>query len=341
MSNDNDYYPYSPSDVVETLVDVYRHQGDQQMSSLLESAEASISFEEYDNWNGGQNYYSLQLRIPRKHFASLEPNIEKLQKSLKTKIEAMFKNTDPHFLTSVVIVPQIKKSDKSQKPKIKSDAIERIWGEVGFRLFISHVSEHKHHISKLKQNLSIFGVSSFVAHEDIEPTQDWQNEIEAALNTMNALTAVTTKEFKKSLWTDQEVGYALGRGIKTIAVMVGELPHGLLARQQALKGNFDNIPELAKGIVSILLKDPKTQSFMRDMLINALLKSSSWANTKLIMEQIEQIESFSTENLDNFEKALKENSQVKNAFGVPAKINTLLNSYRVQSAVESTDEFPF
>jgi hypothetical protein len=55
MSNDDDHYPYSPADVVETLVDVYRHQGDQQMSSLLESAESSINFEEYDNWNGGQN----------------------------------------------------------------------------------------------------------------------------------------------------------------------------------------------------------------------------------------------------------------------------------------------
>jgi len=46
MSNDNDYYPYTPSDVIETLVDVYRHQGDQQICLLLESADASINYEE-------------------------------------------------------------------------------------------------------------------------------------------------------------------------------------------------------------------------------------------------------------------------------------------------------
>jgi len=299
------------------------------------------SDEEYDNWNGGQSYYSLQLIIPRKQFAILEPNIEKLQKSIKTKIDVVFKNTAPHFLTSVEIMPQVKKSDKSKKAYIIPDATERIWGSIGFRLFISHVSEHKHHVSKLKQALSIYGVSSFVAHEDIEPTQDWQNEIEVALNTMNALVAMITKDFKDSLWTDQEVGYALGRGIKTIAIKVGKLPHGLLAKQQALKGSFEDIPALAKGIVSILIRDPKTQNLMRDMLICALVNSSSWANTKLIMEQIEQIESFTTENFDNLEKALEENSQVKNAFGIPVKIKSILGSYKVESAVASTDDIPF
>jgi len=71
-----DSYPYSPEDVVDTLADLYRHQGDTIMLSLLESANADIAFEEYNNWNGGQYYYSLQLRITRKQFAQVESRIE-------------------------------------------------------------------------------------------------------------------------------------------------------------------------------------------------------------------------------------------------------------------------
>ena len=85
-------YPHSPKDVVDTLVDLYRHQDDKLMLSLLESAEAAIDFEEYDNWNGGQYFYSLQLRIPRKQFAQIEPHIESLQKMLQVKLVVRFLN---------------------------------------------------------------------------------------------------------------------------------------------------------------------------------------------------------------------------------------------------------
>jgi len=227
-------YPNSPDDVVDTLADLYRHQGDKIMLSLLESADATIEFEESDNWNGGRYYYSLQLRIPRKQFAGIESRIESLQKALQVKIGTVFKCAEPHFLTSVMITPLIKKRGGTRQKAGAPDAIERIWGEDGFRLFLSHVSKHKKRVGEIKDTLAIYGVRAFVAHEDIQPTQDWQSEIEYALNTMHGMAAILTHEFKDSEWTDQEVGYALGRGIKIIGVKAGSLPHGLLARQQAL-----------------------------------------------------------------------------------------------------------
>jgi hypothetical protein len=51
--------------------------------------------------------------------------------------------------------------------------------------------------------LRSFGVSAFVAHENIEPTK-WQDEIEKALLSMNALAAILMPGFHESKWTDQE-----------------------------------------------------------------------------------------------------------------------------------------
>lgn len=335
-------YPHSPEDVVGTLVELYRHQGETVMVALLESAEAAIDYEEYDNWNGGQHYYSLQLRISRKQFAQLEPRVESLQKALQVKLATVFKGTDPHFLTSVAITPLIKTMGTSHRRIEAADAIERIWAGDGFRLFLSHVSKHKKRVAELKEALAIYGVRAFVAHEDIQPTQDWQSEIETALNTMHGMAAILTPEFKKSEWTDQEVGYALGRGIKIIAVKAGQLPYGLLARQQALVADIDNITSMATGIVSILVKAPDTRGRMRDALTEALVSSCCWADTKLVVAQLESIATLTADNAERIRLALEENSQVSKAFGVRGRLERLLAPYPQRiTRPEDGDGIPF
>jgi hypothetical protein len=48
-------------------------------------------------------------------------------------------------------------------------------------LFLSHLASLKVTVGKLKLSLRKYAISGFVAHEDIDPTKEWQDEIEAAL----------------------------------------------------------------------------------------------------------------------------------------------------------------
>lgn len=105
-----------------------------------------------------------------------------------------------------------------------ADNPERIWRPGAFRLFLSHVSAHKALVSKLKTELSNVGISAFVAHEDIEPSAEWQAQIEVALRSMHAMAALITPDFHTSKWTDQEVGFALGRGTLVIPVRFANRP---------------------------------------------------------------------------------------------------------------------
>ena len=93
-----------------------------------------------------------------------------------------------------------------------------------FRLFISHISNDKLTATRLKSCLEPYQISGFVAHEDIHPTLEWQSEIERALNNMDAFIAIHTIGFASSNWTQQEVGFALGRGVKVIIVQNGRGP---------------------------------------------------------------------------------------------------------------------
>jgi len=56
-----------------------------------------------------------------------------------------------------------------------------LWAENHFRLFLSHKSEVNRQTTALKETLERYGVSAFVAHEDMVPTRAWQEEVENAL----------------------------------------------------------------------------------------------------------------------------------------------------------------
>ena len=99
----------------------------------------------------------------------------------------------------------------------------RNWqGGTQFRLFISHISKDKDKAMRLKACLSDYAISGFVAHEDIHPTLEWQDEIERALQAMDAFVAMHTRGFSASFWTQQEIGFAVGRGVKIISLKMGE-----------------------------------------------------------------------------------------------------------------------
>ena len=127
-----------------------------------------------------------------------------------------------------------------------------------FRLFISHISKDKDKATRLKHCLTPFAISGFVAHEDIHPTLEWQNEIERALSTMDAFVAIHTRGFSASFWTQQEVGFAVGRGVKIISFKFDEDPTGFISKHQALPRRQRKAEEIAGEIASLLEADELT-----------------------------------------------------------------------------------
>jgi hypothetical protein len=55
------------------------------------------------------------------------------------------------------------------------------WTPGTIRLFISHLAAHKSLATEISVGLRALGVQGFVAHEAIEPSREWQAEIENAL----------------------------------------------------------------------------------------------------------------------------------------------------------------
>lgn len=151
----------------------------------------------------------------------------------------------------------------------------RFWHPNHFRLFLCHLSVFKDKTASLQVTLLRFGITAFVAHVDIEPTKEWQDEIEAALYSMDALAAILMPGFKESDWTDQEVGVAIGRGVLVVPIMRGSTPHGFIGKYQGLKAIGKSVPEVAEEIFHILVSSPKTRNRMITCLADGALQAGS------------------------------------------------------------------
>jgi hypothetical protein len=159
-----------------------------------------------------------------------------------------------------------------------------IWQHDKLRVFISHCHEHRVTMGQLKFGLDTLGMDAFVAHDDIAPTREWQATIEEALDSCDVMVAWLTDEFPKSQWTDQEVGYALGRGILVVPVRMPLNPYGLLGKYQGLPGMGKPTYDVAKEIAQTIASHPLSAAAYMEPLVKAFAASSSFDTARMMFD---------------------------------------------------------
>jgi hypothetical protein len=140
---------------------------------------------------------------------------------------------------------------------------------------------------------------------------------------MDGLAALLTPGFHESKWTDQEVGVAMGRSIPILSIRFGLDPYGFIGKFQGLQGQGKHTSKLAEEIVKILLTNPNSQQQMTNALIHSFCNSESFSQSKNLIELIESASYLTEEQIQLLEKAVKENRQVRESFGVAAKVKSI------------------
>jgi hypothetical protein len=205
------------------------------------------------------------------------------------------------------------------------------WREGMFRLFISHLAVHKVWAARLQQALLHFGISSFVAHNDIEPTSEWQEQIEAALATCEGLVALLHPNFHLSKWTDQEIGFAMGRSVPVFSVRFGEVPYGFIGKFQAFNGAKKEPIELAEDLFESFRKNKQTQKRMSEILVRFFETSDTFAEAKTRVQYLSDMEVWEPSFSNRIKKAAEENYQISNSFGVPERVASLIQRRAAES----------
>ncbi len=322
--------PAKVEGLLATLAMLYARKKEQLLQQIVVNAIYSVKEGyDYDNLDGGQWGHLIRLAIPADLFENAMDDLTTIQDRIALDINRIAKC--PHESISAVTVELAATTDivrwreKSgallpitNSENGISDAADRLWEKGYFRAFLSHKTEYKAEAARLKSSLFALGITAFVAHEDIEPSRAWQDDIESALSTMDACIALLTNTFHDSNWTDQEVGIAIGRGVPIVAVRLGRDPYGFIGRIQGVAGMGKSSDAVADEVMRFLLRNERLKQKMGSSLVLKLENAQSYAQANSLMDYISEVQSLIPEWIDRLEAAPKRNSQVRDAHRVQA-----------------------
>jgi len=204
------------------------------------------------------------------------------------------------------------------------------WRKGMFRLFISHLAAHRKWAGEFQAALLTYGISGFVAHNDIEPTTEWQNQIEMALSTCDGLVALLHEKFHESKWTDQEVGFAMGRGVPVYSVQFGEAPYGFIGRFQAFNGIKIDPIELAHQVFKAFYKSKQTKKTMSEVLVRLFEQSGSFLEAKARIGYLEELDIWEPSFANRILSAEESNGQINGSWGVSERVEKLAKKWSVK-----------
>lgn len=316
--------------LIKTAAKLATLQGHFDEKKILEKAKARLVETGYDNWNGGITFFTLVLEIPLDLYSKIEDSRKKFEETIRERMANITRTDAGNTISEVIITPILLDETTEAEDAEESDTeiVPSFWQPGYFRLFISHSSKIKETAHALKEALAQFQIAAFVAHEDIEPSLEWQSEIENALRTMDALVAMITPEFTSSRWCDQEVGFALGKSKFVLPLTTEVTPYGFLAKIQALKIKDLDIIEVARKISDILIQKPAPSQRMVEALVESLVTSSSWNTSRRIMTLLEKAPSLNSSQIARLITSSEENVDVRQALmgssTVPKRIQALI-----------------
>ena len=234
----------------------------------------------YDNWDGGTFGHDVQLFLPIEELSKINiDDINAVKQRICEDLNKLGNGVNNEFYANVHLELYDEYEENCQRAKpLRSRAVRdsdthSIWQPGLIRLFISHRDAYKAEANKLARALKAYGLSSFVAHDSIEPMSIWQAEIIKGLETMEVMLAFVTDDFHKSIWTNQEIGFALGQDIPIVSLKVQRKdPEGFIGIQQALKCNLDNLDEIAPEIYDLIVEKISNKQRLQSSLISVFSK---------------------------------------------------------------------
>jgi hypothetical protein len=300
-----------------SLSKLYAAEGKRDLQELVVNSQTRLTMGwDYDNWNGGTYGHAVYLMVPEQVYVRVMRDLEVVGNQLKEDLNKL-NNLPNEFVSAVFIemeddaVGEWRQQSGLLLPTtrvVPEKAVSRIWEEGCFRLFLSHKTEVKKETAELKMALRTYGISAFVAHEDIHPTEEWQNEIENALATMDGFIAIMTPDFHESNWTDQELGFAFARGVPIIALRMGRDPYGFIGKFQGLTASWLGASvEIAKLLIR--------QERMFPAFIKSIRECWGFDHGNRLADLLPAIERLSDQQIDELVGAYNEGGQAAGSYG--------------------------
>lgn len=177
-------------------------------------------------------------------------------------------------------------------------------------VFISHSHLDYDTAAFIKMELERYGISAFVAHQDIIPSRAWRNEIHKQLEACDLLIALLTRNFKASKWTDQECGIAIGLEKKILPVRIDYEPYGFLADYQVLKWDEERKWPKRRELLRIVIDELGAPT---KCLVRGLVTAPSFDDAGFAVGELVQRTDLTNDEINQIAAAYLDNNQIRDS----------------------------
>lgn len=195
------------------------------------------------------------------------------------------------------------------------------------KIFLSHSDKDKKIASELKYKLSKYGLSIFLAHEDIDGGSNWVSKLYEEIQNSKIFIMLLSANYHSSNYTEQEAGIALNCSKTILPISIdGTTPHGFVSSRQAI---FCLIPfedSKLEEIVNICKLDNVTTSSDLDKLLSELENSSSYTESATLAPNLKK-HTFSESQLRRLVYSVLSNPQVSYSWSADGIINEIIGEY--------------
>lgn len=124
-------------------------------------------------------------------------------------------------------------------------------------VFFSYSHKDRVLAKKLATLLKEKRIDVFLAHQHIEVSEEWREEIFKHLESDSVLLALLTSNYEKSVWANQEAGFMHGKRGKVIPLIVGETnikKFGFLEALQGISIKEENLDDYLEEILHAIFR---------------------------------------------------------------------------------------
>lgn len=191
------------------------------------------------------------------------------------------------------------------------------------KLFITHLDTHRQIATQIKDALEVEGIRGFVAHEDIQDNALWRSSIKEELKESHGLLVIVTEGIENSVWCQQEIGWAMSRGIPLMAInFLSRAPNlGFLSDYQFINYGSSQLPEIVGRVLPIIQTNPAVIPLMRANLIQSFIHSYNFNRTRTLWQKLNLLGSFTASEKADILQGFESNNQLGDAEidGLPAR----------------------
>lgn len=290
-----------------------------ELLALWRVADHSLSYGSDDRM-GYSNVY-IRVGLKAQHFRPIrgQKKREALEAELIEIAGPVVNAYDDIYLRGVHIYPIAEHDDTwrggvEMPVTVDPDEEEGMWKSGLLRLFVSHRSSDKVRLAKLKAKLREYGVDCFLAHEDIQETKAWRDMIKQGLQSCHAMVTVGSPGFKESIWCNQEIGWAICRGILVLPLLAGEPPEGFHSDIQGPTINLADPDESSLKVVKALLKEVRLRPLDFEAFVELINEASSWESLRDVGYCLERLDNCPSDKLKNIKSAFEKHPKRERLF---------------------------